>query len=570
MSLFDSLPTTTQDFSNWTWGQIQPYYDELNTRPLDAETVERWLADWTHLDNLINESRMRLWIRTTTHTNDEDGVKRFHVYLSDIMENVEVGDQRLKEKLLASGLTPAGMAVPLRDMRAEAALFREANVPLSTEESKLNTDYDQILGSQTVMWEGEEITLLQLRTVYYNPDRDLREKAWRLEIERRAVDTPVLNTLWGKMLTLRQQVATNAGFKDYRDYMWQARKRFDYTPEDCTVFHDAVAEVVVPAAERIYEQRRKRLGIDTLRPWDLLVDTSGQPALRPFETVEELETRSEAVFQHVDPQLGAYFGIMRKEGLLDLGNRKNKAPGGYQTDLRLVKRPFIFMNAVSTHEDVQTMIHEGGHAFHCFESGKLPYSQQLEITMEVAELASMSMEMLAAPYLTHDFGGFYTPSEAARARIEHLEEIITLLAYIAVVDAYQHWVYTHIEAAADPENCDEAWVSLWKRFMKGIDYSGLEDALLVRWRRQSHIFQDPFYYIDYGLAQLGALQVWENALQDQTKAVRQYLDALALGSTAGLRDVFKAAGATFAFDAATFGRLIGLIERTVAELEAQV
>ncbi|MCA0455475.1 MAG: M3 family oligoendopeptidase [Chloroflexi bacterium] len=570
MSLFDSLPTTTQDFSNWTWGQIQPYYDELNTRPLDAETVERWLADWTHLDNLINESRMRLWIRTTTHTNDEDGVKRFHVYLSDIMENVEVGDQRLKEKLLASGLTPAGMAVPLRDMRAEAALFREANVPLSTEESKLNTDYDQILGSQTVMWEGEEITLLQLRTVYYNPDRDLREKAWRLEIERRAVDTPVLNTLWGKMLTLRQQVATNAGFKDYRDYMWQARKRFDYTPEDCTVFHDAVAEVVVPAAERIYEQRRKRLGIDTLRPWDLLVDTSGQPALRPFETVEELETRSEAVFQHVDPQLGAYFGIMRKEGLLDLGNRKNKAPGGYQTDLRLVKRPFIFMNAVSTHEDVQTMIHEGGHAFHCFESGKLPYSQQLEITMEVAELASMSMEMLAAPYLTHDFGGFYTPSEAARARIEHLEEIITLLAYIAVVDAYQHWVYTHIEAAADPENCDEAWVSLWKRFMKGIDYSGLEDALLVRWRRQSHIFQDPFYYIDYGLAQLGALQVWENALQDQTKAVRQYLDALALGSTAGLKDVFKTAGATFAFDAATFGRLIGLIERTVAELEAQV
>ncbi len=568
--LFDSLPSTTDEFRNWSWAQIQPYFNDLEARSLDATTVERWLANWTHLDNLINESRMRLWIRTTTHTNDEDGVNRFHAYLSDIVEPVEVANQQLKEKLLASSLTPKGMEIPLRDMRTEAALFRAENVPLATQESKLNTDYDQILGSQTVMWEGEEITLLQLRTVYYKPDRDLREKAWRLEIERRAADTPVLNTLWKDMLKLRQQIATNAGFADYRAYMWQERKRFDYSPEDCTVFHDAVAEVVVPAAERIYERRRLRLGLDSLKPWDLLVDTSGQPALHPFSTVEELEIHSEAIFQQVDPQLGTYFGIMRREGLLDLDNRKNKAPGGYQTDLRLVKRPFIFMNAVSTHEDVQTMIHEGGHAFHCFESGKLPYSQQLEITMEVAELASMSMEMLAAPYLTRDLGGFYTPSEAARARIEHLEEIITLLAYIAVVDAYQHWVYTHIEEAADPENCDEQWVSLWKRFMKGIDYTGLDEALLVRWRRQSHIFQDPFYYIDYGLAQLGALQVWENALQDQPKAVRQYLDALALGSTARLKDVFAAAGATFAFDAATFGRLIGLIERTLEELETQV
>ena len=216
---FDSLPSTTDDFTHWTWEQIQPYYDELNARLLDAPNVEHWLADWTHLDNLINESRMRLWIRTTTHTNDEAGVKRFHAYLSDIMENVEMADQRLKEKLLASGLTSAGMEIPLRDMRAEAALFRAENVPLATQESKLNTDYDQILGSQTVMWEGEEITLLQLRTIYHNPDRALREKAWRLEIERRAVDTPTINTLWQDMLKLRQQIATNAGFADYRAYM---------------------------------------------------------------------------------------------------------------------------------------------------------------------------------------------------------------------------------------------------------------------------------------------------------------------------------------------------------------
>ncbi len=568
--MFNQLPSQTQEFMNWNWSQIEPYYAELSSRPLNDRSIKDWLADWTRLDNLLHESRTRLWIGTTTNTADKENLERFHAYLKDIMEQVEPAEQRLKEKLLASGLSVPGMEISLRDMRAEADLFRAENVPLATLENKLNTDYDQIAGTQTVQWEGEEITLLQLRTVYQRPDRAVREQAWRLEIERRTVDTPAINALWQEMLAVRRKIAANAGFSDYRAYMWQARKRFDYTPEDCTVFHDAVAEVVVPAASRIYERRRQQLGVDTLRPWDLQVDPTGKPPLHPFENIEELESRMEAIFHQVDPQLGAYFTMMRQEHLLDLGNRKNKAPGGYQTDLRVVKRPFIFMNAVSTHEDVETLIHEGGHAFHCFESAGLPYSQQLDITMEVAELASMSMEMLAAPYLTHDNGGFYSPSEAARARIEHLEEIITLWPYIAQVDAFQHWIYTHIDEATDPENCDEQWMTLWKRFLPGIDYSGLEHGLVARWRRQSHIFQDPFYYIDYGLAQIGALQVWENAIKDQAKAVKQYRAALALGSTRTLPEIFKTAGATFAFDAVTLGRLVGLVERTLAELEAQV
>jgi oligoendopeptidase F len=568
--MFAQLPASAQEFMNWNWSEIEPYYADLLDRPLEESTINDWLADWTHLGNLISEARTRLWIGTTTDTADKENLERFHTYLKDIMEQVEPAEQRLKEKLLASGLSVAGMEIPLRDMRAEAALFRAENVPLATEENKLNTDYDQILGSQTVQWEGEEITLLQLRTVYQRPDRAVREQAWHLEIERRTADTPAIDALWQEMLAVRRKIAANADFPDYRAYMWQARKRFDYTPEDCTVFHDAVAEVVVPAASRIYERRRQHLGVDTLRPWDMWVDPFGKPPLHPFKDIDELESRMEAIFQQVDPQLGAYFTTMRQENLLDLGNRKNKSPGGYQTDLRLVKRPFIFMNAISTHDDVQTLVHEGGHAFHCFESSVLPYSQQLEITMEVAELASMSMEMLAAPYLTQDKGGFYTPAEAARARIEHLEEIITLWPYIAQVDAFQHWIYTHIDEAADPENCDEQWTTLWKRFMPGIDYSGLEAGLLARWRRQSHIFQDPFYYIDYGLAQVGALQVWENALQDQALAVKQYRSALALGSTRTLPEIFSAAGATFAFDATTLGRLISLIERTLAELKVQV
>jgi oligoendopeptidase F len=568
--MFAQLPGQAQEFTNWTWLQIQPFYDDLTSRSLTAETLPAWLADWTQLDNLIHETRTRLWIRTTTHTADTAGVERFHSFLQDIMEQVKPAEQRLKEKLLASGLSVPGMEIPLRDMRTEADLFRAENVPLATQESKLNTDYDQITGSQTVQWEGEELTLLQLRTVYHNPDRALREKAWHLEIERRMADKPAFDALWKQLLQVRHQIALNAGLGDYRDYMWGVRKRFDYTPEDCTVFQNAVAEVVVPAASRVYERHRQMLGLETLRPWDLWADPTGEPPLHPFQSIEDLESHTEAIFQSVDPQLGEYFAIMRREGLLDLGNRMNKAPGGYQIDLRLVKRPFIFTNAVSTHEDVQTLIHEGGHAFHCFESAKLPYSQQLEITMEVAELASMSIEMLAAPYLTRDQGGFYTPSEAARARIEHLEDIIVMWPYIALVDAYQHWVYTHIEEALDPEACDEQWTALWTRFMPGVDYSGLESGILARWRRQSHIFQDPFYYIDYGLAQLGALQVWENALQDQAKAVQQYRAALALGSTCTLPEIFAAAGATFAFDTAIFSRLVGLVEKTLTELYAQV
>ncbi len=568
--MFTALPTTAQEFMNWTWSQIEPFYKDLNARALTSDSLPDWLADWSHLDNLVHEARTRLWIGTTTNTADAANIKRFHAYLSEIVEQVKLADQHLKEKFLASILTMPGMEISLRDMHVDAELFRAENVPLSTHEIKLNTDYDRILGSQTVQWEGQELTLLQLRMIYQNPDRAIRERAWRLEIERRAADTDALNAVWREMLAIRAKIAANAGFPDYRAYMWQVYKRFDYTPDDCSIFHNAVIEIVVPAAARIFERRRQQLGVNTLRPWDLWVDPTGKPALHPFSTVEELENCTEAVFNQVDPQLGDYFITMRREGLLDLGNRNNKAPGGYETDLRFVKKPFIFMNAVGTPDDVQTMIHEGGHAFHTFESAVQPFSQQLEITMEVAELASMSMELLAAPYLTKDKGGFYTSADAARARIEHLEEIITMWPYIALVDAYQHWVYTHIEEAADPENCDEQWVAQWNRFMPGIDYSGVESALPVRWRRQSHIFQNPFYYIDYGLAEVGALQVWENSLQDQALAVQKYRAALALGSTRTLPEIFATAGATFAFDAATFRRLINLIETTITELAAQI
>ncbi len=368
-------------------------------------------------------------------------------------------------------------------------------------------------------------------------------------------------------IKLRRQIASNAGFGDYRAYRWKEFKRFDYTPEDCMTFHNAIEQTFVPAAKRIYARWQKQMGVESVRPWDLLVDKEGLPALKPFQTIDEMESKTEAIFRQVDPVFGDYFATMRREKLLDLDNRKGKAPGGYQIDFRAVKRPFIFMNAVGLQGDVETLLHEGGHSFHSFETAKLPYTQQLEFGSEIAEVASMSMELLAGPYLTSDKGGFYTAKEAARARIEHLEGVITLMPWIAQVDAFQHWIYTNPDEASDPLRCDDKWMELWGRFMGGVDYSGFEDWVRTRWQRQLHIYQIPFYYIDYGMAQIGALQVWRNSLRDQAEAIRQYRYALSLGNTRPLPELYAAAGAKFAFDAETLGELVKLIEDTMAELE---
>ncbi|MBZ0276281.1 MAG: M3 family oligoendopeptidase [Anaerolineae bacterium] len=566
--MLNTLPDTIQTFMNWDWSQIEPYYQELQARSLTAETVGQWLSDWSHLTKLLQERGARLYVGTTVDTTDEAGVHAFHHFLETIAEAAQTADQNLKMKLLASGLEPEGFAVPLRNMRAQAELFREANIPLFTQETKLSTEYDKIIGAQSVMWEGEEKTLPQMRPVYQGTDRAKRERAWRLASDRQMHDREDINALWQQFMELRQTITRNAGYESYRDFRWQEMLRFDYTPADCETFHNAIEQVVVPAAERIYERRRKALGVDTLRPWDLNVDSHQRPPLRPFQNAEELNSKAEAIFRQVDPQLGEYFAIMRRENLLDLDNRKGKAPGGYQTTYAQTKRPFIFMNAVGLHDDVQTLLHEGGHAFHTFESINLPYIQQQDYTSEIAEVASMSMELLAAPYLEASKGGYYTPAEAARARIEHLENLITFWPYMAVVDAFQHWVYTHADAATDPANCDAQWAALWKRFMRGIDWSGMDDAMMTGWHRKLHIFQSPFYYVDYGLAQVGAVQVWRNSLRDQAGAVRQYRSALALGGTRPLPELFAAAGAKFAFDAGTLGELVALIEATIHELEA--
>lgn len=566
--MLTGLPQDVATLLKWSWTEIEPYYRELANCTVTTENVDAWLGDWSALDERLYELYARLSLATTQNTQDKLAEQAFKAFLDQIYPASEAADQKLKEKLLASGLTPRGFEMPLKKMRAEADLFRVENLPLLTQEQKLIMDYQKIVGAQTVQWNGEEKTIAQLRPIYLEPDRAKREQAWRTALTRQLADREKINTLWREFLTLRQQLAKNADKPDFRAYRWQQFLRFDYSPADCRTFHTAIEQAVVPAAQRVYERRRKRLGVKTLRPWDLDVDVFGRAPLKPVRRVDELKAAGVSIFQRVDAQLGAYFETMVRENLLDLENRKNKAPGAYCTSLPMTKRPFIFENSVGLHDDLQTLLHESGHAFHDFEMFALPYSRQRTVGMEFAEVSSMGMELLAAPYLAKKNGGVYSDADAARARIEHLEKNILFWPYMAVVDAFQHWVYENPDQALEPANCDAEWARQWNRFMVGVDWRGLEAEMMTGWHRKLHIHEVPFYYVEYGLAQLGAVQVWSNALRDQAGAVANYRRALALGGTVGLPELFQAAGAKFAFDAGTLGAAVDLIECVIDELES--
>jgi oligoendopeptidase F len=562
--MFDHLPENAIPLIHWNWVQVNPYYNDLLARSLDRESLPTFARDWTRIDDLLGETYSRLHVTTTIDTSNEDAQSRFHKFLEEIYPKWYEADQKLKTKMLDSGLELDDFQVPLKNMRTHAEIFREANLPLLTQEKKLGTDYDKIVGAQTVEWEGKEIPVVQLQPVMLDSDRSRREKAWRLGAERQLADRDAIGALWKEFLAVRNEMARNADFQEYRAFRWKQLTRFDYTPDDCKSFHKAIEEAVAPASQRILERRAKRLGLGALRPWDLKVDPLGRPPLKPFSHVDELKSKTSAIFHKVEPGLGRYFDIMVKEHLLDLDSRKNKAPGGYCTSFPASKRPFIFMNAVGIHNDVQTLLHESGHCFHDFEMNKLPYHQQREVGMEFAEVASMAMELLASPYL----GDFYSQADAARARIEHLEDSIRFWPYMAVVDAFQHWVYENPADSADLEACDAQWLALSERFMPGVDWTDLQDQRQSIWLRQLHIHQVPFYYVEYGLAQLGAVQIWGNSLKDQAEAVSAYLRALSLGSTVSLPDLYSAAGAKLAFDVPTLQKAVNLMEETIQSLEA--
>jgi oligoendopeptidase F len=562
------LPPSPSAFAKATWDEVAPYFDELAARPIEPSTMEEWLRAWSRLEELVTEAAARAMIAYTIDTGDA-GKEADHLRFStEVLPRMEERSVELARRLVESGYSTAGLKTTLNRFRTQIEIFRDENVPIFAELEEHSTRYQRITGSIMVEWDGVERPLPQLQPFLKSPDRAIRERAFRAASRPYLERRDELSGLFDKMYQLRMRAARNAGFANFQDYIFPAKFRFDYTPADCEWFHEAVEVAVAPAVERVLEARRQRLGLDVLRPWDLAVDPYRAKPLRPFATASEFVDTAQRVFERVDPSLGREFQTMIDEGLLDLESRKGKAPGGYCETLHFNGRPFIFMNAVGLVDDVMTLLHEAGHAFHTFAAHEQPLIWQRHPGSEAAELASMSMELLAAPHLTQPTG-YFNSEDGRSAWLEHLEDVLLSLVHIASVDAFQSWIYTSGQGG-DAGARDAEWLRLRARFERGVDWSGLDRERVARWYRQLHIFMYPFYYIEYGIAQIGALQVWRNSLQDPARAVARYRDALSLGAVRSLPEIYRTAGAKLTFDVDVIGELVELVETEISRVRDQL
>ncbi len=550
------------------WSSIKPHVDALLAEELTHGNIRAWLQRWSDLESVLDEKVSWIHRAITENTADEKANERFKKLVQDVYPQWQVVEQKLKAKwMLVEDYEPdEETAQVYRRFKAEMDLFTEENIPIQTELQLRRKRYEEIIGGLSIEWKDESLTIPQAEALLGNRDRAVRKQVWRKIMDAHLAHRDELNELFMDLLAKRRQIAKNAGFPDYRSYAWISRGRFDYTPEDCIIFHDAIEQKVAPLTSEMHRYLAGEIGVDRLRPWETSIGSPWLPTvdpyeepLQPFRDVVELEEAGQRVFTQVHPDFGGYFQSMR-DGFLDLASRPNKAPGGYMNSFPISGRAYIFMNAVGSHRNFRTLMHEGGHAFHFFEA----FQHQSLIwnyhsPMEFSEVASMSMEQLSMPYWRKEAGGVYDESDYRRAVREQLIGTITFLPYMAVVDKFQHWLYTKAPEDVSPADLDAKWAELWDRFLPGIDYSGLDAEKATGWHRKAHIFGVPFYYIEYGLAQIGALQVWRNALDDQEQAVADYRRALAAGYTKPLPELFQLANARFAFDPETVGELMDLI-----------
>jgi oligoendopeptidase F len=569
-----SYPRTfvPQDLKLDDFADVEPLYRALIDRPIESPAeLERWLRDVSELQSFVDEVGTRRYIDKSCHTDDADAQKRYLRFVEEIEPPTKPMLFALKKRFLESPHRPAltsdrRYAMLERQWRPEVELFRDENVPLETDVTKLNNEYDKIAAAMTVTYRGAEYTLQQLARFLEEPDRAVREQTWRLGMERRLRDREAIESIFEKILPLRERIARNAGKRDFREFTWTSMKRFDYTPADSLEFSEAIAATVVPAVRELDRQRKEDLGLEKLRPWDLFVDPLNRPPLRPFadDQTELFVTKTREIFARMSPQLAEEFESLRANRNLDLASRKGKQPGGYQANLYEARQPFIFMNAAGLHRDIEILLHEGGHAFHALASRDEDLMFLREPPLEFCEVASMSMEALGSEH----FDVFYDDAlDAARGKRQYFEGVVRFFPWMAIIDSFQHWIYTHAGHTRDQRRAE--WLRLLERFgpsPEHNDWSGFEDARETMWHKQLHLFHHPFYYVEYGIAQLGALQLWMKAKEDPRKALANYRAALALGGTRTLPELFAAAGIRFDFSERTLGPLIGAVQEELASL----
>ncbi len=556
-----------EDFRITDWETLEPFFKELLERPIHSrQDLEKWLSDLSETEAVIGEDAAWRQIRMTCDTENKALEDAFTFFVTEIQPKMQPYGDKLNRKLVENEftktLTGDAYKVYLRNVKKSIELFREENIPLQSEIAVLAQQYGVISGKMTVDIQGRDYTLQQASKFLENPDRKLREEVYFKVQERRLQDNGQLNELFSKLVTRRDQVARNAGFPNYRDYKFADLGRFDYKKEDCFEFHEAVKTGVLPLVDFIYDRKRQKLGLDSLRPWDTEAEPDGVKPLTPFSTGEELVNKTIECFNRMNPFFGECLIRMKEMGRLDLDSRKGKAPGGYNCPLPETGAPFIFMNAAGQMGDVTTMVHEGGHAIHSFLAHDLPLTAFKEYPMEIAEVASMTMELFSMDYWDVFFDD---PSDLKRAKEHQLERVLTIFPWIATIDKFQHWVYENPNHSLDERA--ENWRRIVNEYTSiAIDVTGLEKYRMYSWQRQLHLFEVPFYYIEYGIAQLGAIGLWKQFKENKNNAINNYINALRLGGTKTLPDLYEAAGLKFSFSPDYISELMLFVQQEMEKI----
>jgi len=549
------------------WESLSPILDELLKREINnVERLEQWLKDKSELEAALEEDFAWRYIKMSCDTANEQLVKDFQYFATEIEPKISPIANELNKKFSESvfidELDQDEYFVYIRAVKKSLELYREENVELFTKLQVAQQRYQSITGAMSVMLNEQEYTLEQAANFLKDTDRDVRQNAWETIQQRRLVDKDELNILFEELIAMRHQVALNAGFENYRDYMFQALGRFDYTPKDCYDFAEAIEKEVVPILKEQANKRSEALSLNPLKPWDMEVSTTGKPALKPFVNGEDLIDKSIACFTAIRADLGEKLAMMKANGLFDVESRMGKAPGGYNYPLAETGAPFIFMNSANSLRDLTTMVHEGGHAIHTFLTANLALNDFKHCPSEVAELASMSMELISMDYWNCYFDN---EEDLIRAKKEQLADVLKTLPWVAVIDQFQHWIYTNPDHNASDRAA--AFKQIYTRFGAGFaDWESFELQFGNLWQKQLHLFEVPFYYIEYAIAQLGAIAVWKNYKENPQRALEQYLAALALGYTKPMNEIYETAGIKFDFSVDYVNELAVFVKEELEKL----